>query len=402
MFASVQLSSGSTRSKPSQPPDIGGDETQCSMEGATPSLADFPHAPEGESVEEAQWFTENSAQRVSLSSLLQIARDAKCDSHNCNFGERVIGGFNVAITIHFVDRQTGLSKSPKPSAMQPDEDWNPRPQLFSSCKNRGMVHTPAPHGYSPDVNSPSGAPYILMEKIRGVPLQEALDDGMTREQVHRVLEQLADFRKALRQHKFVDIGSLTLYDGNYRVFNLINVWNFYLDPAEHKNAPRCTSYEYYFAQHALSLLGSFLSGDRAQKLEMWSLHAYMVAILPSYALETSSFYLAHTDLSIANIMVDPDKGTLTGIIDWEFAITLPLQTAEHYPASSLRKVASWKLTKKYSRMLKQNWRIGAHIMQNNFETIQKSLPSTIALTPSLILRQRVTFAYCSWNEGGTK
>lgn len=30
-------------------------------------------------------------------------------------------------------------------------------------------------------------------------------------------------------------------------------------------------------------------------------------------------------------MVDPSDGTLKGIIDWEFANTLPLQAAEQYP-----------------------------------------------------------------------
>lgn len=262
---------------------------------------------------------------------MQIARDAKCDSRNCNFGERAIGAYNVAITIHFVDGEDWIVKIPETLSDAAGRRLESEAATLLFLQKSGIVHAPALHSYSPDKNNPSGTPYIVMEKIRGVTLQEALNDGMTREQVHRVLEQLADFRKALRQHKFVDIGSLTLYDGNYRVFNLINIWSSYLDPAEHKNAPCCTSYEYYFAQHALSLLGSFLSGDRAQKLEMWSLHAYMAAILPSYALETSSFYLAHTDLSIANIMVDPDKGTLTGIIDWEFANTLPLQAAEHYP-----------------------------------------------------------------------
>ena len=39
---------------------------------------------------------------------------------------------------------------------------------------------------------------------------------------------------------------------------------------------------------------------------------------------------SHTDLNAANILVD-DKGNITGIIDWEFASTLPAQAAGHYP-----------------------------------------------------------------------
>jgi hypothetical protein len=54
--------------------------------------------------------------------------------------------------------------------------------------------------------------------------------------------------------------------------------------------------------------------------------------LPSYIIESSVFYLAHTDLSISNLLVDPSDGTLLRIIDLEFANTLPPQAVEHYPS----------------------------------------------------------------------
>jgi hypothetical protein len=47
--------------------------------------------------------------------------------------------------------------------------------------------------------------------------------------------------------------------------------------------------------------------------------------------ESRRFYLAHTNLNVSNIMVSPSDGTLLGIIDWEFANTLPPQTVEQYP-----------------------------------------------------------------------
>ena len=31
------------------------------------------------------------------------------------------------------------------------------------------------------------------------------------------------------------------------------------------------------------------------------------------------FHFAHADLSVANLMVDPDSGAITGVIDWEMA-----------------------------------------------------------------------------------
>jgi hypothetical protein len=68
-----------------------------------------------------------------------------------------------------------------------------------------------------------------------------------------------------------------------------------------------------------------------EALERWKLQLYLSSILQSFVgKETGKFYLAHTDLNAGNILVD-DKGNITGIIDWEFASTLPARAAEHYP-----------------------------------------------------------------------
>lgn len=43
------------------------------------------------------------------------------------------------------------------------------------------------------------------------------------------------------------------------------------------------------------------------------------------------FVLAHLDLSLDNLLVDPETGTLTGVVDWEFAGSVPLWIAEECP-----------------------------------------------------------------------
>jgi hypothetical protein len=120
-------------------------------------------------------------------------------------------------------------------------------------------------------------------------------------------------------------------EGNYQLRGLLNFWSSHLQPDEYRCLCWSTSDKYYFAQHKLSLAGANLWGDPAHTSEMWLLHAYMAVILPSYVQESQQFYLTHTDLSIASIMVCPTSGKLMGIIDWEFANTLPLQAAEQYP-----------------------------------------------------------------------
>jgi Ser/Thr protein kinase RdoA (MazF antagonist) len=67
-------------------------------------------------------------------------------------------------------------------------------------------------------------------------------------------------------------------------------------------------------------------------MSQWKIHAYLSSILPSYVkLQTTKFALAHTDLSASNILIDPETGLITGIIDWEFACTVPSQAMEHFP-----------------------------------------------------------------------
>jgi len=36
-------------------------------------------------------------------------------------------------------------------------------------------------------------------------------------------------------------------------------------------------------------------------------------------------------MSCSNIFLDPQTGFITGIIDWEFACTMPPQATEHFP-----------------------------------------------------------------------
>jgi Phosphotransferase enzyme family len=63
----------------------------------------------------------------------------------------------------------------------------------------------------------------------------------------------------------------------------------------------------------------------------WKIHAYLWSLLASYVKPVKyEFVLAHTDLNSSNLLVDPKTGSVTGIIDWEFACTVPFQAPEHF------------------------------------------------------------------------
>jgi hypothetical protein len=76
--------------------------------------------------------------------------------------------------------------------------------------------------------------------------------------------------------------------------------------------------------------GDCLTYDEA--LIQWKIQLYLASLLLSYVKpQDDGFFLAHTDLHPSNIFVDPQTGSITGIIDWEFACTVPTQATEHFP-----------------------------------------------------------------------
>jgi hypothetical protein len=52
----------------------------------------------------------------------------------------------------------------------------------------------------------------------------------------------------------------------------------------------------------------------------------------NYSEISEKFYFAHFDTHTGNVLVNPEDGTLSGLVDWEFSGTLPAQASEHYPA----------------------------------------------------------------------
>jgi hypothetical protein len=119
---------------------------------------------------------------------------------------------------------------------------------------------------------------------------------------------------------------------DYFVAELITLWASGRESHGYRTSCSTTGLEYYFAQHTFSLISGNMYGSLEEQAEKWMAHHHIASLLPAYVEPTRTFYLAHTDLNGSNIMVDPTDGTVTGIIDWEFANTLPPQAAEHYPA----------------------------------------------------------------------
>jgi hypothetical protein len=202
----------------------------------------------------------------------------------------------------------------------------------------GTVPAPKVHGFAPDRNNVAKTSYILMDKVSGISLFEALDGGMNRECVYETFRGLAKVRKSLAERRFYEIGSLTYTEGRkcgYAIDRQLSIWNFFefLEKYKSYSGPFESSLGYYANLHNISWSNCRKENPEDESLlERWRIHLYRGSVLSSYVgEETGEFFLALTDLDGQNIIVNPQTGSITGIIDWEFASTLPFRAAEHYP-----------------------------------------------------------------------
>jgi hypothetical protein len=308
----------------------------------------LPTPTDSESPSSRKWFDTIYIPRIQVQAFLQLAENIRGETGcSCSFGERRKGGLNVAITLRFDDGVEWIVKMPKVVNEASQERLGCEVSTLIFLEKGGSNLTPRVHDYSVTAQNVFGTPYILMDKLPGVTLGQAIAEGLGRTGVYRTLDGLATFRKWLQQHPFERCGSIYLTSTNsgdsgssvkqrpseaeYCVAELNNVWSARLHPQRYRRYWGLDSTGYYFAQHLLSLSSESIYGDRDEQKTKSLIHFNLGLVLPCYIIESSIFFLAHTDLSISNVLVDPSDGTLLGIIDWEFANTLPPQAVEHYP-----------------------------------------------------------------------
>ena len=306
--------------------------------GSVIALDSLPLPTKGETVAQSRWFEEEFFKRVAVRQLLAIATLARNENHECRFGERVAGGYNVVIFLIFDDGVEWVAKIPIRARDNDDENEKVMSEFatLQFLQQIGTVPAPKIRGFAFDRNNPTKTPYLLMDKVPGISLYQAIEEGLSRDCVYQTLRQLAQIRKDLTRYKFHEIGSLTVIDNEtceVGVDRLLTVWNFfdYLEPYKSRSGPFETSLAYYANLYHTSWSEYQAVYREIGVRERWNIHAYLGSVLSSYVGdETGEFFLAHTDLDGQNILVDRN-GSITGIIDWEFANTLPFRAAEHYP-----------------------------------------------------------------------
>jgi serine/threonine protein kinase len=302
---------------------------------ATGSLP-FPLPSSDEDEEDKELWTQ-LFEEVEVREFLNVATTART-GHKCHFGSRMSGTYNAIIVIIFDDGMEWVFKIPKTAKAEGNPRLISELATLQFLADNNIPKIPRVHGFALTCDNAAKTPFILMDCVRGKPLYEALRSGISRDKVQEILRQLATLRKSLHRAPFREIGSLTIISQNpdiYGVSRQISIWNYFdfTHPYKCRSGPFDTSLEYYANLHHTSWSNAqrYMYDPENEITERWQVHSYLGSVLASYVgEETGKFYLAHTDLDAQNILVD-ENGDLTGIIDWEFASTLPPRAADHYP-----------------------------------------------------------------------
>ncbi len=131
----------------------------------------------------------------------QLCRQLWPDANFSSFRVRRLGyGLNNKTrTLHIVDKDGGgmdfVLRTPRPAKRVPIADAIVIHHYLRGCKR---IPVPEIHFFDVTDNNPIHSPYIVMNKIRGVPLSRRIHSGITYEQRLRVAKELGEFNAKLR------------------------------------------------------------------------------------------------------------------------------------------------------------------------------------------------------------
>lgn len=250
----------------------------------------------------------------------------------------LMGGMNYHIPITFANGEEWMCRIRRSNASSPPQELQDRILLSEVATLRFLSSTKVPvpkvHGFALRTaeNNTVGVSYILMDKLIG----HALDlEPASREQKIRFLNQFADVFAELSLHPFPAIGCLVANSGALEPISI---------------GPLVAERTASFEERKLALLGPFntateyrtqvlrrylaLIRDRElyseQARDAYLVHRFLLDDLPSVAKAdlagSNRFFLKHMDDKGDHILVDDDFN-IVGIIDWEWAQTVPMSEA---------------------------------------------------------------------------
>lgn len=282
---------------------------------------------------------------IPIPNFLKVAKRIRGGEQACRFGEYHAGVYNFVIFIHFSDGVDWIIKFPRLQRDETDDEA----YLVSECATLKALETvdefrdiPAPRVIAAKFNKVNEmrTAYLIMTKAEGRELKDALHE-MDEGQITTFIKDLAAVSKALRSKPFDTVMSYTFSKeadmGKEPQEGIVLDIQNHCTWLHHGSddeifGPHSTALEYN--EHLLKPWWGETCLDGSDLYSKWKIKAFMSHLLCELAKpprgEDEQFFLSHPDLHAGNIFVD-EEGHISGIIDWEFAASLPPMSGSHYP-----------------------------------------------------------------------
>ncbi|KAJ5070099.1 aminoglycoside phosphotransferase-related-related [Anaeramoeba ignava] len=174
------------------------------------------------------------------------------------------------------------------------------------------VPVPKIIAYQETRNEIIGYEFVLMENIEGIVLEKILYKLDT-ENRKKVLSQIAFYISQLQKYKFNKIGSFIGISENNQLK---------IGPMIEFGEGPLNSVQEYFDVRIRNTIPAFESTPSLVKY-VEILKKYKNSHLPQIQCE-NTFALCHGDLFSDNILINPKSLKITGILDWEYSGSFPL------------------------------------------------------------------------------
>lgn len=202
-------------------------------------------------------------------------------------------------------------------------------------KENTEIPVPAVVRFDATTDNPVGCEFTLLEKIPGRSVDKFYHE-LSEDAKMALVRQLTDVVVEMNRHDWTHVGGLQINKDGDIVPGPVLEDTFWFNPDieqywGHDESVETLNPSGPYGSHAElveAYLNCFIHAINTHPSLSWLQDmtprlTALIALLPSLPLSTTRLVLAHKDLHFANIIALPD-GTITGILDWEFAGVVPI------------------------------------------------------------------------------
>ena len=273
--------------------------------------------------------------RIDVDALLQEVSRITGNNVICSFEPEkylgagaIMGCANYHGWIHFDDGKKWIVRIPRAEYSDVPETLIDYLVIseYATLKFLEDPKVPAPrafaYGLASNPQNAVGVSYILMEALPGTPYYSS---AATPEEKESIFSQLADILIEISKHPLLLAGSLIQSNGDIEVSFFAS--NRFI--ALHQYGPFDNALT-YFVQTAEQYLDLIADSQLYHEYPIDAFKFYMILRGHAHVLtrhkHPGHFFLRHVDDKGDHLLVD-EKGTITGIIDWQFARCVPASEA---------------------------------------------------------------------------